>query len=71
MHAGINLYSKIAVRLRFASSVRSGAQGVLARVEHPQLDMRAAPYDFTGLKLDHGGDWMPVKVETAARALFA
>ena len=29
------------------------------------LDMRAAPYDFTGLRLDHTGEeWTPVKIET-------
>ena len=27
--------------------------------------MRAAPYDFTGLRLDHTGEeWTPVKIET-------
>jgi hypothetical protein len=29
------------------------------------LDMRAAPYDFTGLVLDPSGEeWSPVKIET-------
>ena len=31
------------------------------------LDMRAAPYDFTGLVLDPSGEeWTPVKIETSA-----
>lgn len=29
------------------------------------LDMRAAPYDFTGVVLDHSGEeWTPVRIET-------
>jgi len=29
------------------------------------LDMRAAPYDFTGVRLDPTGEpWTPVKIET-------
>ncbi|WP_317846274.1 3-methyladenine DNA glycosylase [Nocardioides rotundus] len=28
------------------------------------LDMRAAPYDFTGLVLDDGSAWTPVRIET-------
>ena len=31
------------------------------------LDMRAAPYDFTGLRLDPAGvEWTPVRIETPA-----
>jgi hypothetical protein len=65
MHAGINLYSRITVRLSplIPSDLVLKAFELAWNIRN--LNMRAAPYDFIGLKLDHGGGWSPVKVEMA------
>lgn len=66
LHAGMDLY-KHAFRL----SPMVPSELVLDAFELAWdirvLDMRAAPYDFTGVVLDHTGEeWTPVRIETAA-----
>jgi hypothetical protein len=65
LHAGMDLYKHA---FRLSPMVPSDLVAdcfELAR-DIRVLDMRAAPYDFTGLLLDHHGrEWTPVTIETA------
>ena len=64
LHAGMDLY-KHAFRLSpvIASELVGDAFELAWDIR--VLDMRAAPYDFTGVTLDHTGEpWSPVRIET-------
>ncbi len=65
LHAGMDLYGKVAVRLSPLIPSELVADAFELAWEIRTLDMRAAPYDFTGLILDPGGEpWTPVPIET-------
>jgi hypothetical protein len=67
LHATMDLYGKIAVRLLPLICSDLVADAFELAWDVRTMDMRAAPYDFTGLKLDPTGEiWSPVKVETPA-----
>jgi hypothetical protein len=64
LHAGMDLY-KHASRLTpmICSDLVMDAFELAWDIR--VLDMRAAPYDFTGLVMDHSGEeWAPVRIET-------
>jgi len=65
LHGGMDLY-KHAFRLSPMVSSDVVADAFELAWDIRILDMRAAPYDLTGVRLDPGGDpWTPVPVETA------
>lgn len=65
LHAGMDLY-KHAFRLAPLVPAELVADAFLLAWEIRTLDMRAAPYDFSGLRLDPDGEeWTPVRIETA------
>jgi hypothetical protein len=66
LHANMDLYGKVAVRLMplIASALLMDAFELAWDIRI--LDMRAAPYDLTGIVLDPTGEpWTPVCIETA------
>ncbi|MFL6061801.1 MAG: 3-methyladenine DNA glycosylase [Marmoricola sp.] len=64
LHAGMDLY-KHAFRLTPLVSSDLVADAFELAWDIRILDMRAAPYDFTGVRLDPSGDeWTPVRIET-------
>ncbi|WP_435742649.1 3-methyladenine DNA glycosylase [Nocardioides sp. SYSU DS0663] len=64
LHAGMDLY-KHAFRLSPMIDSDLVADCFELAWDIRVLDMRAAPYDLTGLRLDHTGEeWTPVRVET-------
>lgn len=65
LHAGMDLY-KHAFRLSPLIPSELVADAFELAWDIRILDMRAAPYDFTGVVLDPGGEeWSPVPIETA------
>lgn len=65
LHAGMDLYGKVAVRLSPLIPSELVADAFELAWDIRTLDMRAAPYDFTGLTLDPTGEpWTPVQIET-------
>jgi hypothetical protein len=65
LHAGMDLYGKVAVRLTPMIPSELVADAFELAWDIRILDMRAAPYDLTGITLDPTGDpWTPVNVET-------
>lgn len=65
LHAGMDLYGKVAVRLSPMIPSELMADAFELAWDIRTLDMRAAPYDFTGLTLDPSGEaWTPVEIET-------
>ncbi|NYG56438.1 3-methyladenine DNA glycosylase [Nocardioides perillae] len=65
LHAGMDLYGKVAVRLSPMICSDLVADAFELAWDIRILDMRAAPYDMTGIRLDPTGDeWTPVKIET-------
>ncbi len=65
LHAGMDLYGKVAVRLSPLIPSELVADAFELAWDIRTLDMRAAPYDFTGLTLDPSGEpWTPVPIET-------
>jgi hypothetical protein len=65
LHANMDLY-KHAFRLTPMICSDLGADCFELARDIRVLDMRAAPYDLTGLTLDASGEeWTPVKIETA------
>ena len=65
LHAGMDLY-KHAFRLSPLIGSDLVADAFALAWDIRILDMRAAPYDFTGLRLDPAGEeWTPVRIETA------
>ncbi|WP_307816412.1 3-methyladenine DNA glycosylase [Nocardioides limicola] len=66
LHAGMDLY-KHAFRLSPMISSDLVADCFELAWDIRILDMRAAPYDLTGIRLDPSGEaWTPVRIETAA-----
>jgi hypothetical protein len=66
LHAGMDLY-KHAFRLGPLICSDLVADAFELAWDIRILDMRAAPYDFTGLRLDPAGEpWTPVRIETPA-----
>ena len=64
LHAGMDLY-KLAFRLSPLVPSELVADCFELARDIRVLDMRAAPYDFSGLRIDHTDEeWTPVKVET-------
>ncbi|WP_134739377.1 3-methyladenine DNA glycosylase [Nocardioides sp. 503] len=64
LHAGMDLY-KHAFRLTPMIGSDLVADCFELARDIRELDMRAAPYDFTGITMDHTGEeWTPVKIET-------
>ncbi|WP_134767329.1 3-methyladenine DNA glycosylase [Nocardioides sp. 1609] len=65
LHAGMDLY-KHAFRLSPLVSSDLVVDAFELAWDIRVLDMRAAPYDFTGIAMDHTGEpWAPVRIETA------
>ncbi len=65
LHAGMDLYGKVAVRLSPLIPSELVADAFVLAWEIRTLDMRAAPYDFTGLVLAPDNEpWTPVPIET-------
>jgi hypothetical protein len=65
LHGGMDLY-KHAFRLSPMICSDLVADAFELAWEIRVLDMRAAPYDMTGVRLDPGGEeWTPVRIETA------
>ncbi len=65
LHAGMDLYGKVAVRLSPLIPSELVADAFELAWDIRILDMRAAPYDFTGLTLDPTGEpWTPIAIET-------
>ena len=61
----MDLYGKVAVRLSPLIPSELMADAFELAWDIRTLDMRAAPYDFTGLTLDPTGEpWTPVPIET-------
>jgi hypothetical protein len=66
LHAGMDLY-KHAFRLAPLVPAELVADCFALAWDIRILDMRAAPYDFTGVVLDPSGEeWTPVRIETPA-----
>jgi hypothetical protein len=66
LHAGMDLYGRAAARLSPLIPAELVADCFALAWDIRILDMRAAPYDFTGLVLDPSGEeWTPVRIETA------
>ncbi len=64
LHAGMDLY-KHAFRLSPLIPSELVADAFALAWDIRVLDMRAAPYDFTGVRLDPSGEeWTPVAIET-------
>ena len=64
LHGGMDLY-KHAFRLAPLIPAELVADAFALAWDIRILDMRAAPYDFTGITLDPTGEpWTPVKIET-------
>ncbi|WP_246004939.1 3-methyladenine DNA glycosylase [Nocardioides marmorisolisilvae] len=72
LHAGMDLY-KHAFRLTPLIPSELVADAFALAWDIRILDMRAAPYDFTGVTLDPTGEpWSPVSIETAeGKATYA
>jgi hypothetical protein len=65
LHGNMDLYGKVAVRLTPLIPSALVADAFELAWDIRTLDMRAAPYDFTGLTLDPTGEpWTPVPIET-------
>lgn len=65
LHANMDLYGKVAVRLGQLIPSELIADCFELAWDIRILDMRAAPYDFTGVTLDPTGEpWTPVRIET-------
>lgn len=65
LHANMDLYGKVAVRLSPLISSELVADAFALAWDIRTLDMRAAPYDLSGLILEPDGvEWTPVRVET-------
>ncbi|MDO3394912.1 3-methyladenine DNA glycosylase [Nocardioides sp. SOB44] len=65
LHAGMDLY-KTSYRLLPMVSSDLVADAFALAWDIRILDMRAAPYDFTGIHMDQTGEeWTPVRIETA------
>ncbi len=65
LHAGMDLYGKVAVRLSPLIPSELVADAFELAWDIRILDMRAAPYDLTGLVLDPSGEeWSPIPIET-------
>lgn len=66
LHGNMDLYGKVAVRLDGLVPSELIADAFELAWDIRILDMRAAPYDFTGITHDPGGEtWSPVRIETA------
>jgi hypothetical protein len=66
LHAGMDLYGKVAVRLSPMICSDLVADAFSLAWDIRIMDMRAAPYDMSGLILDPDGtEWTPIKIETA------
>ncbi|WP_252373957.1 3-methyladenine DNA glycosylase [Pimelobacter sp. 30-1] len=63
LHAGMDLYGKVAVRLSPLISSDLVADAFELAWDIRVMDMRAAPYDLSGLDLG-GNEWSPIKIET-------
>jgi hypothetical protein len=65
LHTNMDLY-KVAYKLTPLLPSELVADAFELAWDIRTLDMRAAPYDFTGLTLDRTGEpWTPVPIETA------
>ena len=65
LHAGMDLYGRCAGRLSPLIPSELVADAFELAWDVRILDMRAAPYDFTGLTLDPTGEpWTPLEIET-------
>lgn len=64
LHAGMDLYKHA---FRLSPMICSDLVADCFELAHDirELDMRAAPYDLSGLVLRSGEEWTPVRVETA------
>ena len=66
LHANMDLYGRHACRLSPLIPSELVADAFELAWDIRILDMRAAPYDLTGLTLDpSGAEWTPVKIETS------
>ncbi|MBM7519514.1 3-methyladenine DNA glycosylase [Nocardioides nitrophenolicus] len=63
LHAGMDLYGKVAVRLSPMISSDLVADAFELAWDIRVMDMRAAPYDLSGLDLGDD-EWTPIKIET-------
>ncbi|WP_418058369.1 3-methyladenine DNA glycosylase [Pimelobacter simplex] len=63
LHAGMDLYGKVAIRLSPLVSSDLVADAFELAWDIRVMDMRAAPYDLSGLDLG-GTEWSPIKIET-------
>lgn len=64
LHAGMDLF-KLSHRLRPLLPSELTMDAFELAWELRVMDMRAAPYDFTGLRMDHSGEeWTPIRIET-------
>jgi hypothetical protein len=63
LHAGMDLYGKVAVRLSPMICSDLVADAFELAWDIRVMDMRAAPYDLSGLDLG-GEEWTPIKIET-------
>lgn len=67
LHAGMDLYGKVAVRLTPMIPSELVADAFELAWDIRIMDMRAAPYDLTGVTLDPTGEpWTPINIETPA-----
>ncbi len=65
LHGGMDLYGKVATRLAGLIPSDLIADAFELAWDIRILDMRAAPYDMTGVRLDPTGEeWTPVRIET-------
>jgi hypothetical protein len=63
LHAGMDLYGKVAVRLMPMIPSDLLADAFELAWDIRVMDMRAAPYDLSGLDLG-GEEWTPIRIET-------
>jgi len=67
LHGNMDLYGKVAVRLSPLIPSELIADAFELAWDIRIMDMRAAPYDLTGITLDPTGEpWAPIKIETPA-----
>ncbi|MDT0202879.1 3-methyladenine DNA glycosylase [Nocardioides sp. AE5] len=65
LHGGMDLYGKVAVRLTPMIPSELVADAFELAWDIRIMDMRAAPYDLSGITLDPTGEeWTPIKIET-------
>ena len=66
LHGGMDLYGKVATRLAGLIASDLVADAFELAWDIRILDMRAAPYDMTGVVMDPSGEeWTPIRIETA------